>query len=285
MKALSLWDFIKNAKGIPKDELSLYTHRRYRMSDFPIIKPVAVGVFPNFELSALLYGRKHGEKADLPCIMFVIEVDGKKIVVDTGPCDSEKAAKYHMPLNRDPDMEPANALRNLGIEPEEIEIVILSHLHWDHCSNCKIFKNATFLVQKSELQYAVAPNPIQNSQYEIGFPDLVPPWMEVFSQIETVEGDVHDIVKGVHLITLPGHTPGLMGVGVETKKGVYLIASDCIPLTANWEGDQKLKHIPNGIHINLEDYYRSMKKIEQIADFVLASHDFETLKHKQYPFD
>lgn len=255
------------------------------MSDFPIIRPVLVGVLTNMEMSVMLHGRRLGEKADLPCLMFVIEVDGKNIVVDTGPCDSEKAAKYHMPLYREANMEPANALRNMGIEPEEVELVILTHLHWDHCSNCGIFKNATFLVQRSELQYAVAPNPIQNSQYEMGNPEITPPWLEVFSQISTVEGDVHDLVKGVHLMTLPGHTPGLMGIGVETRKGVYLIASDCVPLTANWIGDKKLKHIPSNLSINYEDYVRSLNKIEQIADFVLASHDFETLKHKQYPFD
>jgi N-acyl homoserine lactone hydrolase len=251
----------------------------------PIIIPLLVGVFPNFPLDAFLQGRRTGKLSDVPCIMFVIEVDGKKIIVDTGPCDSKKAEKYHNPVYRPENMEPGNALKNIGIDPEEIDIVILSHLHWDHCSNCKIFKNATFIVQKSELQNAVAPNPIQNSQYEVGFQDLNPPWMEVFSQIQTVDGDVYDFIKGIHLLTLPGHTPGLMGVGVETRKGLHLIASDCVPLMMNWYGDEKLKHIPNGIHINLDNYEKTFKKIEQTADVVLAAHDFETLKYKKYPVD
>lgn len=253
------------------------------MNDFPIIRPILVGVFPEFEVSNFLYSRKQGQKADFPCIMFLIEVGDKKIVVDTGPCESEKALKYHVPLIQDVNMKPAVALKNLGVEPDEIDYVILTHLHWDHCSNCKIFRNATFLVQKSEMQYAVAPNPVQKSQYEVGFEDIVPQWLEVFSQIEPIEGDLHDLVKGVHLITLPGHTPGLMGLAVETKKGVHVIASDCIPLNKNWEGDEKLRHIPNGIHIDLEAYHQSFIKIEDIADVVLASHDFETLKYKKYP--
>jgi N-acyl homoserine lactone hydrolase len=253
------------------------------MSNFPIIKPLAVGVFTDFEVSLMMYQRRQGEKDEFPCLIFAIEVEGRKIIVDTGPSEPALAAKYHMPIRRSPEMEPATALRNIGVDLDAVELVILTHLHWDHCCNCGIFPNATFLVQKSELQIAVAPNPMQNGQYEIGIRGHNPPWMEVFSRMQTVEGDVHDIAKGVHLIALPGHTPGSMGVAVETSKGVHLIAGDFIPLMANWEGDKKLKHIPGNIHINLDDYHQSFLKAEKVADVILASHDFKTLKHSQYP--
>jgi len=246
---------------------------------------MVVGVFSDFEVSLMLYQRQQGEKGEFPCLMFAIETEGgNKIIVDTGPCGpGEKSAKYHMPVRRTPDMEPRVALQKIGITPDEVEMVILTHLHWDHTNNCKIFKNATFFVQKSEMQFAIAPNPVQNGQYETGIPGHTPPWMEVFSQIQAVEGDMHDLVKGVHLIALPGHTPGSMGVAVETRKGVHLIAGDFIPLMANWEGDKKLKHIPGSIHINLDDYQRSFVKAEQIADVILPSHDFAVARHERYP--
>lgn len=255
------------------------------MADYPVIRPIVAGVFPDFEVSLLMYQRRQGEKGEFPCLMFAIEVaGGKKIVVDTGPCGpGEKSAPYHMPVRRTPDMEPRNALKKLGITPEEVEIVVMTHLHWDHSCNCSLFKNATFFVQKSELQCAVAPNPVQFGQYEVGIPGHTPPWMEVFPRIKTVEGDVHDLAKGVHLLHLPGHTPGSMGVAVETRKGVHLIAGDFIPLMANWEGDSKLKHIPGSIHINLDDYQRSFQKAEQAADVILASHDFAISRHESYP--
>jgi N-acyl homoserine lactone hydrolase len=252
------------------------------MSDFPVIKPLLVGVFPQFELSSFLYGRKQGQKQDCPCIMFLIEAGDKKIVVDTGPCSPEKAVKYHVPLIRDDRMRPEMALQNVGVHPDDVDIVILSHLHWDHCSNCSMFKNARFMVQKQELQFAVTPNMLQRSQYEVGFRDLLPPWMEVFQQLETIDGDVHDLVKGVHILSLPGHTPGLMGVAVETRSGVYAIASDCVPLVENWEGDSKLPHIPNGIYVNPDDYESSFEKLEKVAKYVLASHDFRTLQSDEY---
>ncbi|GEO26500.1 N-acyl homoserine lactonase family protein [Alicyclobacillus acidoterrestris] len=251
--------------------------------DFPIIIPLLVGVL-TIEKSNFVYSRYQGTKIEAPCIMFVIDVGGKKIVVDTGPCDSEKAAKYHGPLRRDPSMHPESALQSIGINSDDVEFVILSHLHWDHCSNCKMFKNATFIVQETELQYAVTPNEVQKAQYEMGFPGVIPPWVEVLPQISTVSGDVHDFQKGVHLITLPGHTPGLMGVAVETQKQLYILASDCVPLVENWMGDNRLSHIPNGLHIDLAAYENSFKKLEKLGGTVLAAHDFETLKHSVYPF-
>jgi N-acyl homoserine lactone hydrolase len=255
------------------------------MSDFPVIIPLCVGVFPNFEVSSFLYGRQQGKKEHFPCIMFVIKAGGKILVVDTGPYDEEKATRLHVPLKRSAEMEPAAALKRIGVNPDEVDVVVLSHLHWDHCGNCDMFKNAVFLVQRSELQYAVAPNSVQRATYDLGYEGILPSWMSVMDRLEAVEGDVDDLVKGVHLITLPGHTPGSMGIAVETRKGVHVIASDCIPLQANWQGDAGLKHIPNGIHIDLEDFQRSFQKIERIADVVLASHDFATLKHKQYPVE
>lgn len=251
--------------------------------DFPIIRPVTVGVFTNFETSLLIYQRQQGIKGEYPCLMYVIETAGQKILVDTGPSGPEDAAKYHMPIRREPDMEPERALKRLGISPDEIETVILTHLHWDHCSNCGLFKNATFFVQKSELQFAVAPNPVQYGQYEAGIHGHMPPWLEMYPQMQAVEGDVHDLAKGVHLVALPGHTPGSMGVAVETARGVHLIAGDFIPLAANWEGDGKLRHIPGSIHINLDDYQRSFAKAEQLADIILPSHDFAVMRHATYP--
>ncbi len=249
-----------------------------------IIKPLVVGVFPNFESSIFLWRRNVGEKMERPILMFVIEAAGKKIVVDTGPSAPAEAAKYHPAIVQKPEMVPLTALKQAGVNPEEVEQVVLTHLHWDHCYNTELFPNATFFVQRRELEFAMAPYPDQEAQYEIGIPGHIPPWQAVRPKMQIVEGDVQDFAKGVHLVSLPGHSPGLMGVAVETSAGVHLIASDHIPLEANWVGDGKMKHIPGAIHSSVEEYYQSFTKIEKIADVVLAAHDFATVRHAQYPY-
>ena len=53
--------------------------------------------------------------------------------------------------------EPANALRDAGVDPRDVEFVVLTHLHWDHAGNCDLFPDARVLVQRDELRYAIAP--------------------------------------------------------------------------------------------------------------------------------
>ncbi|MDE1937691.1 MAG: N-acyl homoserine lactonase family protein [Alphaproteobacteria bacterium] len=248
-----------------------------------MIRPLCAGHLMDQDVSNVLYQRRAGEKADFPCIIFVIEVGGRKILFDTGPSHPERAEAFHMPLRRDAGMDPALSLPRIGVDPDRVDLVIMSHLHWDHCGNNHLFPNATFLVQKAELQHAIAPNVWQNTQYETATRKTAPLWFDSFKQMEIIEGDRHDLVTGVHLIHLPGHTPGLMGAAVETRKGVHMIASDAVPWIDNWEGDARAKHIPSTIHTNLDDCARSFKKIEEIADVVLASHDNRTLRHGVYP--
>jgi hypothetical protein len=65
---------------------------------------------------------------------------------------------------------------------------------------------------------------------------------------------------------------------IATKKGNYCIPSDTVNITENWESK-----IPPGIHVNLEDCYRSFRKLEKMADHVLPCHDMVVLEMPEYP--
>ncbi|MEK3937466.1 N-acyl homoserine lactonase family protein [Sporosarcina sp. FSL W7-1349] len=251
-------------------------------AEYPVIYPLQVGVL-NIEKSQFVYGRHYGTKIDAPVLMFVIKTKDQNILVDTGPCEPERAMKYHGFLLQDEEMRQENALQSIGLTPEDIDVVIFTHLHWDHCCRCDIYTNATFVVQKRELLYAICPNDVQKAQYEIGISGIEPPWIKVLQKIEVVEGDQYDFMENIHLITLPGHSPGFMGVLVNTSEGDYLIAGDTIPLMENWHGDEKLKHIPNGLHIDLNEYEETFKKMEKFSAELLAGHDFSVLNQRQYP--
>ncbi|MET3506544.1 N-acyl homoserine lactonase family protein [Halalkalibacter oceani] len=248
----------------------------------PIIYPLLVGVL-TIEKSQFVYGRHYGQKIETPILMFVIKNNGRNILVDTGPCEPERALKYHGTIVQDESMLQEQALKSIGLTPDDIDTVIFTHLHWDHSCKCDIYKNANFIVQKRELQFAICPNEVQRAQYEIGFKDTLPPWISVLQRMEVVEGDIENFEDHIHLVTLPGHTPGFMGILVNTEDGDYLIAGDTIPLYENWLGDSKLKHIPNGLHIDLNEYEETFKKMEKIKATMIAGHDFAVLESAQYP--
>lgn len=249
---------------------------------YPIIYPLLVGVL-KIEKSQFVYGRHHGTKIETPILMFLIKNKGRNILVDTGPCDPERALKYHGEIIQEDNMIQENALKSVGLTPDDIDTVIFTHLHWDHCCRCDIYKNARFVVQKRELQFAICPNDVQKAQYEIGFEEIIPPWIPVLSKMEVVEGDIENYDDNIHLITLPGHSPGFMGILVNTSKGDYLIAGDTIPLEENWIGDHKLKHIPNGLHIDLNEYEETFKKMDKMKATMIPGHDFSVLENSQYP--
>jgi glyoxylase-like metal-dependent hydrolase (beta-lactamase superfamily II) len=114
-------------------------------------------------------------------------------------------------------MRLENRLRSLGIAPEDVSVVINTHLHWDHCCGNSLFPGARFIVQKKEIEHAENPIPSQYSQYEAFQLGLTPPWVSTGGQFETVDGDC-ELFPGLRLLLLPGHTPGFQGVRVDTAQ-------------------------------------------------------------------
>ncbi len=97
-----------------------------------------------------------------------------------------------------------------------------------------------------------------------------------------VEGDTN-LVPGIDLITLPGHTPGFQGVLVNTAGGRYLIAGDTLNFFENWEGKGFFEHIAPGIHYNVADCYQTFAKIKKIGAHILPGHDSRVFEHAAYP--
>src|SRR5699024_9937776 len=127
----------------------------------------------------------------------------------------------------------------------------------------------------------VAPIPTQRHYYEAGISGVTPGWMKEFGRMKAVDGDTH-LMDGIDLIHLPGHTPGLQGVLVRTAKGPYLITSDTIGVYENWTGNDRMNHIPQGIHWNLEEYFKTFTKIEKMNCEILPCHDFRVLEYQVY---
>jgi N-acyl homoserine lactone hydrolase len=244
------------------------------------IYPLDLGTFTAMETSNLLYQIDPGKKVIQPILGWLLLGGDKPIVVDTGGSDEEWANKYHHGLLRSNEQRIENQLKKHGVNIDDVELVINTHLHWDHCFQNDKFKHAKFLVQKKELQSALTPLPTQANYYETNLGEL-PSWMRTFHKMEVVDGD-YDLDNGLQLVHLPGHTPGLQGVIVPTAKGSFLIASDTIGVYENWLGNEKMKHIPQGIHWDLESYFETFKKMEKLKCEVLPCHDMRVLEHEFY---
>jgi N-acyl homoserine lactone hydrolase len=246
------------------------------------IRPLSSGRFLMLEKSNFTHGANQGVKIVAPLLFWFIEGANKRILVDTGGSDPQWAARYHHPIDRMVHEEPLNAVADLGLKPEDIDIIINTHLHWDHCFNNDLFPNARILVQKEEARYAIAPLPCHAVYYESQLIGMTPSWLKTLSRTEMIEGEV-TIEPGITLVPLPGHTPGFQGVLVDLAGGRRcLIAADTIPLWENWERNVQGFQTPSGIHVNLRDYYETYKKMAAMADLILPGHDLRVLEKKVY---
>jgi glyoxylase-like metal-dependent hydrolase (beta-lactamase superfamily II) len=224
-----------------------------------------------------------GVKVDVPSYIWYIEGSESKIILDTSYSDPELMSKWHYPCTRKPENEVVNALKSVGLKPEDIDIVVMTHLHWDHSGNTNLFRNASILIRREEVAYAIAPLGIHSVFYDAPTIGRTPAWLN--TKFEFVSGD-KEIAKGVSVFFTPGHTPGHQSVAVETEEGRYVIAGDAIPLYENLNGTPYSKYIA-AVHVNAQQWWDSAERImdraAQIKRRVLPGHDIEVLKKKSYP--
>lgn len=224
--------------------------------------------------SIATYLRGFGKKIKVPNIMFLIEGE-KKIIVDTSFESVKKTWEIHkQKVWRSKEQEINNVFTKHGINPKEIDYVIFTHLHYDHCGNNKIFENAKFIVQQEELRFAMVPLPGMETAFFSPLIGVKPSYLDV--SLEIIRGDII-LCNGIKIITTPGHTPGSQSVLVNTKKGICCITGDIIMCYENIE-----KNIPVGAHINLVDCFDSMDKVRNNSDYVLPAHDESIFEKEKY---
>jgi len=247
------------------------------------IYPLKLAEFQGAEQSNFSYQKHFGIKIKAPVIAYLIRGENTNILVDTGCSNPDWAVKYHHPIVQTEEMLLPNVLNRFGLAPSDITVIVNTHLHWDHCFNNHLFPDAKIYVQKKELHFAITPLPSQYVYYESPQLGLEPPFLKSLGNYVAVDGD-YQLQEGIDLIFTPGHTPGFQSVLVNTEKGKYLIAGDCVGLLENWEQGTHGMPTPSGIHISLNEYYSTFAKMKRICDYVLPGHDARAFDHEVYPF-
>ena len=223
-----------------------------------VIHPLAVGINQT-DQGIMTYQKGYGKRIWLPIYVFYLEGGDQKILVDTGmeefmvPPGAEEQTGLRI-------MEFEEALQTVNLKPDEVDIVIQTHLHNDHCENTYKCTNAKVYVQKTELDFFRSPHPIDHRYYS----DLLDE-----SEVVTVEGD-REIVPGIRVLFTPGHTPGGQSVAVETKDGTAIITGFC----CNQENFPPVGPVVTpGVHTDAIQAYESAQRVKEMADIIIPVHD------------
>ena len=186
------------------------------------------------------------EKNRIPVQMrsLLIPSSAGLILVDTGQGDKITAKERRIFGMVDDNRRLAADLGRVGFTPEDVDIVLMTHLHADHAGGCThwsnptdpeseavpAFPNARYLIQRLEMAEAAFPNERTRGTY---FPDNWEPLRRT-GQLELVDGD-QDLAAGVRSVTVPGHTRSIQAVWVEDAGQSLLFLGDACSWAAHMD--------------------------------------------------
>jgi glyoxylase-like metal-dependent hydrolase (beta-lactamase superfamily II) len=223
----------------------------------------------------------------IPVPAVLIDHPDGKILYDVG-CNPKamdgywpEGLKEVFPFYKRDEQDLTKQLALCNTKPEEIKTVILSHMHLDHAGNLDLFKHADVFVHKKDFEYGqtlvhLSPDPNKHGAYIKA--DLEVP----VKQYHLVEEDF-EIADGIEVITLPGHTPGILGIVVHLEKdGTFIFPQDCVYTRENYGPPAKL----SGLVYDSLAFFKSIEKVRKLEKKynakVIFAHDmefFQTIKH------
>lgn len=154
--------------------------------------------------------------------IWVLKNANHVVVIDSG-FDAERARRRGREFLRC----PIEGLRILGVDSQEVDTVIVTHLHYDHAGNFDKFSKAKFILQDEEMRFATGRSmrfaPMR-APYELD--DVLAMVSRNYAgRVQFVSGS-ETIAPGVAVHHVPGHTKGIQAVTVKTRRGCVCLASD-----------------------------------------------------------
>jgi glyoxylase-like metal-dependent hydrolase (beta-lactamase superfamily II) len=234
-----------------------------------------------YEVFALKYGERDTtkcqffyresshDKLTLDYFVWLILGGPQPLLVDTGFRDDDARARGIRNY-----VSPAAMVERAGVKPGDIPISLITHLHYDHWAGHRLFPRAEYWIQRDEVAFwtgpfGAAPAFRQSANVE-ALSGLVT--LNYASRLRIVEGDCQ-VLPGLRLHRLGGHTAGLQIVTVETARGTAVLTSDASHFYRNVETRQ-----PVQIVTNLPEMLAGFETIHSLAGaagLVVAGHDPE----------
>ena len=217
------------------------------------------------DMSQWTYRWNIGTKTKTAIYAWYIEDSEPVTLVDAGSY-AEHFEHYGVAMKPCGTIE--DGLKKFGLKPEDVKQVIITHLHFDHIALAGRFKNATFIVQKKELEYAKNPHIFSTMDY-------IPALFEGLN-FKVIDGDTL-IMPGVKVLLTPGHSPGGQSVMIETAGGKAIIAGLCTQMHTFEQTpamkERGLEVAACGLHINCLEAYDSALRIKKEADIIVPLHE------------
>jgi glyoxylase-like metal-dependent hydrolase (beta-lactamase superfamily II) len=218
-------------------------------------------------------GVDRGVLFEMPVISALVRHPQGNVLFDTGchpDVATDPASRWHgMEKFMTPIMPPGEnvltALSAIGVAADDIDVVVCSHLHPDHCGCNTFFSKATCLVHANEVAAARAPDAVAMGflagEWDVGLP------LDEIAGERDVFGD-----ERIVLIPLPGHTRGTLGARIVLDRdGTFLLASDTVSLRSTLDTGVVPRNTWNADALTAS--LAEVRRIEQQGATVICGHD------------
>ena len=229
------------------------------------IYPMRLGEGLN-DTSFLVWGLTPGAQMMVPVSAYLILGAEKPIMVDTGFRSAEAiTAACGIPHTQSDEQKLEANLALHGLKPEDVGLLVHTHLHCDHTGLDERLPNARIIVQRRELQYASAPLFPVSFYDRVDIAKLVDPLSD---RLELLEGDA-EIAPGVRAVFTGGHAPGHQVIYVDVDSGQAIITGDLVYLA----DPGLVAPTPPGYYVDLRETMAALERIKRDARHVLPMHD------------
>lgn len=228
---------------------------------------IEVGVIPDLPLRAYLPDAPADATISPPSFSYMA-TDGRRVVViDTGS-DPARCARAGFDIEGEPAELLRAGLAACRIDPARVELVVHTHLHYDHIGNDSLFPNAAVVVQRAELDWATG---LHGDPFYLGVDDLV---AELGDRLRPLDGEAR-LFPGLTAVPSGGHTPGHQSVLAETADGPVCVCGDVVSLRRNTE-------IVGSVCPDAAAARAFLARARRSGWELLPSHDPEMRRHRLY---
>lgn len=201
------------------------------------------------------YGEADTEM-EMDYYLWVVRGPAGTVVVDTG-----FAPDIGRRRGREVLVDPVDALAGLGVDAATVGTVVITHAHYDHIGNLARFPAAEVVISRREFEFWQSPLAGRPHFAIPSEPGELAELARIHEQGRLIQiGEQHQLLPGIELVEVGGHTPGQLIVVVHGETGIAVLASDAIHSYEEFERDR-----PFGIVADVPDMYRAFDRIAEIA--------------------
>jgi glyoxylase-like metal-dependent hydrolase (beta-lactamase superfamily II) len=232
------------------------------------VHAVRYATIAGFPVRGLVAGADSARRMDIAMMVWVLRgAEGRVVLVDAG-FYREKFLTQWKPAAF---VRPSEALAPLGIEPDDVTDIIVTHVHWDHLDGADLFPRARVWIQREEYEYYVGEDGRARRSAIDSVDAAMLARLRAAGRVELVDGDAREILPGITVYTGGRHTFASQYVGVGTRVGTAIIASDNAYLYENLERDRPIAQTLDSTS-NLAAQAR-MKRLASDPRLIVPGHD------------